>query len=93
MPFFQAKLRDEYRGKGTQLDVVLRNFRALARGIEKLAPAVGRADSPENAEYPWERAGEVYAPCAYDFPALGLLRAPGGRSFLKLLHRALDELA
>lgn len=35
--------------------------------------------------------GVVIAPCDFDFPSLGLLRQAGGRAFLKLVGRALDD--
>ena len=47
--------------------------------------------SPENAEYPWERDGTVTAPCDFGFPSLQLLTQPGGRAFLNLIERALDD--
>lgn len=90
-PFFAAVLKDEYRGREAQLRGLLRRARALAREIEKLAPAIDRTAVPENAEYPWERDGMVIAPCDYAFPSLELLREAGGRSFLNLIERALNE--
>jgi hypothetical protein len=47
--------------------------------------------APENTEYPWEKDGQVVAPCRYGFPTLELLRQPGGRSFLNLVDRALRD--
>ena len=88
-PFFAAVLKDEYRGKDAQLRGLISRARALAREIERLAPATDRVAWPENAEYPWERDGRVIAPCTYGFPALELLRRPGGRAFLNLVERAL----
>lgn len=70
---------------------------AIAREIEKLAPATDRAHAPENAEYPWERgdwelgSGEVFVPCAYPFPTLSLLDTVGGSAFLKLVGRAFRD--
>lgn len=90
-PFFLAVLKDEYSGRDAHLASLMAGVRAIAREIEKLAPAIDRLASPENAEYPWERADAVTAPCDYSFPSLDLLRQPSGRSFLKLLTRALDE--
>ena len=89
--FFTAVLRNEYVGKTAQLERLIQFSRALAREIEKLAPAIDRLSSPENAEYPWERDGNVIAPCDYGFPSLALLRQSGGRAFLKLISRALDD--
>lgn len=89
-PFFVAALKQEYAGKDAQLMRLLTRARTLAREIEKLAPAIDRATTPENAEYPWERDDRVIAPCRYAFPSLELLRQPGGRAFLNLIERALD---
>lgn len=90
-PFFMAVLKDEYSGKDQQLRALVQRARALAREIEKLAPAIDREESPENAEYPWERDGQVTAPCDFAFPSLEPLRQPGGRAFLNLVERALDD--
>ncbi|MBI4704863.1 MAG: hypothetical protein HY744_27480 [Deltaproteobacteria bacterium] len=84
-------VRQEFSGKEAQLSQLRAAFRHLARGIEKLAPAVDRQDAPENAEYPWARGDEVIAPCRYDYPSLSLLREPGGRTFLRLVERALGD--
>ncbi len=64
----------------------------LATEIEKLAPAVDRGSSPENVEYPWETGGRVIAACEWSFPALSLLKAAHGRSFLKAIELALRDL-
>jgi hypothetical protein len=63
----------------------------LAREIEKLAPAVDRVGSPENAEYPWQSGENIVVPCQYDYPQLSLLMTAGGRTFLKLVSRAIEE--
>lgn len=49
---------DEFRGQDARHRAVCRDAKLLAREIEKLAPAVDRAQAPENAEYPWERGVE-----------------------------------
>lgn len=90
-PFFTAVLKPEYLGKDEQLTGLLSRARTIAREIEKLAPAMDRVAVPENAEYPWERDGRVTAPCDYAFPALELLKQAGGRAFLNLVERALDD--
>lgn len=69
----------------------IKRARTLAREIEKLAPATDRLATPENAEYPWESEDRVIAPSRYEFPSLDLLREPGGRAFLNLIERALDN--
>jgi hypothetical protein len=90
-PFFTAVLKDEYQGKDAQLRGLIKRARTLARQIEKLAPATDRLATPENAEYPWESEDRVIAPSRYEFPSLDLLREPGGRAFLNLIERALDN--
>jgi hypothetical protein len=84
-------IKEAYRGRDAQLRQVSRLARTLAREIEKLAPAVDRAGSPENAEYPWETGDDVISPCEYSYPRLSLLMSPGGRTLLKLLARAIQE--
>ncbi|MFI5301730.1 MAG: hypothetical protein ACHREM_26880 [Polyangiales bacterium] len=88
--FFAIALKDEYRGKDAQLRGLVKRARALAREIEKLAPAIDRVDAPENVEYPWERDDRVVAPCRHSFPSLELQRDAGGRAFINLIERALD---
>jgi len=46
---------DDYAGQSARHKAVCKTSFALAREIEKLAPAIDRMHSPENAEYPWER--------------------------------------
>jgi len=84
-------VKEAYRGRAAQLREVSGFARALAREIEKLAPSVDRAASPENAEYPWESGGEIIPPCSYGYPRLSLLTSPGGRTLLKLVARAIQE--
>jgi hypothetical protein len=84
-------IKEAYRGRDAQLQEVSRLTRALAREIEKLAPAVDRAGSPENAEYPWESGADIIAPCQYTYPRLSLLTSPGGRTLLKLVAKAIQE--
>lgn len=45
--FCSPKIRDEYRGKDAALKEVQRNVGALAREIERLAPATDRLSTPE----------------------------------------------
>lgn len=84
-------MKEAYRGRAAQLREVARLTRALSREIEKLAPAVDRTASPENAEYPWDSGEEVISPCQYSYPRLSLLTSPGGRILLKLVARAIQE--
>ncbi|WP_437486318.1 hypothetical protein WME75_03260 [Sorangium sp. So ce1014] len=90
--FFRCEMiRDEYRGQDAALQTLQRNATALAREIEKLAPATDRLASPENAEYPWERDETILIPCTFDFPNLTMLRRPGGRSVMNLVERAFND--
>jgi len=84
-------IQSAYRGRDAQLREVAKLARALAREIEKLAPAVDRAGSPENAEYPWESGEDVISPVQYSYPRLSLLTSAGGRTLLKLVARAIRE--
>ncbi len=90
-PYMLSTLKEQYQGREAQLATLIRDARAIAREIEKMAPAVDRTNAPENAEYPWEQAGQITAPCKYTYPGLDLLRKPGGRAFLKLVKNALDD--
>jgi hypothetical protein len=87
----------KYANKTAAHQTLCRTAAAIAREIEKLAPATDRVSSPENAEYPWERgdwstgSGSILVPCQYAFPSLSLLTTPGGRAFLKLVDRAFLE--
>lgn len=73
---------------------LLRHAKHLSREIELLAPAVddgGRR--PDNCEYPWEdHAGQLHVPAEHSFPALRLLTAPAGRTFLKTVRAAIAAL-
>ena len=88
---------EDYEGQSARHKTVCKTSFALAREIEKLAPAVDRTHSPENAEYPWERgdwevgAGQVLVPCKFDYPSLSLLDTAGGRAFVKLIERAFRD--
>lgn len=84
-------IKEAYNGRDAQLQQLSRFARGLAREIEKLAPAVDRAGSPENAEYPWESGDKVISPCQYSYPRLSLLTSAGGRTLLKLLDRAIQS--
>jgi len=84
-------VRKSYRGRAGQLEALRRTARQLAGEVEKLAPAIDPIARPQNAEYPWAVDGEVITPCRYDYPSLSLLQHAGGRTFLKLVARALDD--
>jgi hypothetical protein len=86
-----AAIKQRYRGRDEQLRQIRKTARVLAREIERLAPAVDRETSPSNAEYPWEQGGRVITPCEFDFSNLSLLRAPGGRTLLRLIELAIVD--
>lgn len=73
---------------------VLEHAKHLAQEIELLAPAVRRGGHrPENCEYPWEDAGgQLHVPLDWTFTPSGLLNAPAGRTFLKLVRSAINDL-
>lgn len=67
-------------------------IRQLCGEIEILNPAVDRAGRrPDNCEYPWESGGDVASPLDHDFFPTQLLTARHGRTFMKLLRRAIDH--
>lgn len=73
---------------------LMKHVKHLSREIELLAPAVddgGRR--PDNCEYPWEdHTGQLHVPAEHSFPALRLLTAPAGRTFLKTVRAAMEAL-
>ncbi len=87
----------EYEGQRARHNAVCKTSSALAREIEKLAPAIDRTHSPQNTEYPWERGnwaegtGEVLVPSRYSYPSLSLMDTPGGGTFMKLVKRAFAD--
>lgn len=89
--FRTATVKAEYRGRDAAFRSLLANAERLAREIEKLAPAIDRAVSPENAEYPWERDGQVFRPCSYAYPNLDLLKTAGGRAIMRMVERAFKD--
>jgi hypothetical protein len=72
---------------------VLAHSEHLSREIEMLAPAVRRGGQrPDNCEYPWEDdKGKLHAPLDWSFAPSGLLLAPAGRTFLKLVREAISR--
>src|SRR5690606_30185041 len=75
------KMKEAYEGRSSQLASFSKTATGLAREIEKLAPAVDQATTPENTEYPWLSGKTVVVPCEYTYPPLSLLERPGGRGF------------
>jgi hypothetical protein len=84
-------IKDGYSGRTAQLRALAKTVLAIAREIEKLAPAVAAPASPDNAEYPWASGQVVISPRDHDFSRLTLLREPGGRTFLKLVRMAVER--
>ncbi|MDB5309458.1 MAG: hypothetical protein JWO38_3660 [Gemmataceae bacterium] len=79
---------------GPQAKWVLRHAKHLAQEVEVLAPAVKRGGTrPDNCEYPWEDAGgELHVPLDWSFHPAQLLVIPAGRTFLKLIRAAINDL-
>jgi len=72
---------------------VLTLVRHLAEEIEVLNPSVRRDDQrPDNCEYPWEAGEQVVSPLNWTFHPLRLCNVPVGRTFIKLLRRAIDRI-
>jgi hypothetical protein len=68
-----------------------RESNAIAREIERLAPAVDQGTAPENSEYPWATDQGVVVPCEYGYPNLVMLTQPSGLRFLRLVKMAVWE--
>jgi len=72
---------------------VFEHSKHLAREIELLAPAVKRGGlRPDNCEYPWDEGGTLRVPIDWRFSSSALLTSPAGRTFLKLIQHAIDQL-
>jgi hypothetical protein len=73
---------------------VIAEIARLARRIELLAPAVDDGGaSPANCEYPWlDASGRIVVPADHSC-GIDLRGARAGRTLLKVLYRAVDELA
>ena len=84
-----AEIKARWRGQEEKLSQIRRLARLLAREIEKLAPAVDRERSPQNAEYPWADGERIIVPCEYSYPNVSLLKEVVGRNFLKLIKIAI----
>ena len=79
------KIKARYPGQTAKYEIILRYARSMAREIEKLAPAIDRDASPQNAEYPWEDRGQIVVPCDYAYPNMQSLTGQRGQDFLHLL--------
>jgi hypothetical protein len=90
--FFRCRtIRDEFQGQDAALQAPQKNAAILAREVEKLAPAIDRLASPENAEYPWERDEAIVIPCRFGFPNLTMLNQASGRAGMNLVERAFND--
>jgi hypothetical protein len=72
---------------------ILRHVKQLANEIQLLNPAVDRnGQRPDNCEYPWSAGDKVRSPLDYTFEPTRLVAKDSGRSFLKLLRKAIERL-
>jgi hypothetical protein len=85
------QMRDEFAGHHAQLAAIRKGLAPIAQAVERLAPAVARQGSPDNAEYPWEVGESVVAPVDHTFDEVRLLRGGHGRTFLNVVTRAFAE--
>ncbi len=93
---FARQFLSEWRGRQVRTSLYpLPDIRDLSREIELLSPAVDNDGKRlDNCEYPWEVGrDEVRVPAEHGFPNLGLLTAPAGRTFLKIVKEAIARLA
>ena len=90
--FLKARwLRERYRSRDAKRRHMERYARGLAVGIERLAPAVDREQTPENAEYPWLNNGVVSIPVRHRYALSEELAESAGQDFLKLLEIAIED--
>lgn len=67
-------------------------IRRLCGEIEILNPAMTRDNRrPDNCEYPWQSGENVLSPLDHEFAPTQLLLAPFGRTFFRLLRRAIEH--
>jgi len=86
-------LRNRYGSRDAKRRHLERYARNLATAIEKLAPAIDRANTPANVEYPWIAGGRVYAPVSHRFGIAERLSEPAGRDFVALIELAITDYA
>lgn len=84
-------VKGRYRTQEAKRRQMERYARALAVEIEKLAPAVDRDQTPQNAEYPWIVGETIFVPCRHSYPISRLLGEQGGRDILKLIEIAIED--
>jgi len=87
--YFARRIRKSMGSKGW----VLAAIAALARRIERLAPAVDEGGRhPANCEYPWIGSdGAVVAPADHNF-GIDILYEPAGRQLLAIVYLAAEDL-
>lgn len=83
--------QSDYRDRDALFRGVSQFSLALAREIERLAPAVDREAFPCNVEYPWEEYDTIFMPCAFTYPNLQSLKQSKGINFLKIIRKAIEE--
>ena len=86
-----APVKGRYRAQDAKRRQMERYARLLALEIEKLAPAVDREQTPENAEYPWIVGGTIFVPCRHNYSLSRLLGEQGGRDILKLIEIVIED--
>ena len=84
-------VKKQYAGKKELLLHTERFARKLAEDIEKLAPAIDREATPQNAEYPWEDSEKIICPCDHDFSRLSRLNTPDGERFIEIVKVAFSD--
>jgi len=85
------QLKERYRSQDAKRRHIERYARGLAEGIEKFAPAVGREQTPANAEYPWINGRVVSVPTHYHYPVTAELAALAGQNFLGLIETVIED--
>jgi len=90
--FLKARqLKERFRSRDAKRRHIERYARGLAASIERLAPAVDRDRTPENAEYPWVSGGAVFVPARHGFAVSRGLAERAGQEFLKLIETAIGD--
>ena len=94
LPLILRQQATDLRFTGKKARAVLQHSKYLAEEIEILAPAVKRGEGrPDNCEYPWEDGvGKLHVPLEWSFIPAQLLDLPAGRTFLKLVREAINNL-
>jgi hypothetical protein len=88
---YSPSVRRSYVGRDAMFLTISKKVLALAREIERLAPAIDRETTPANTEYPWADGESAVVPCEYAFPRVSLLTDSAGWSFLKFIALAIND--